>query len=387
MSLEAKHNQDRLTRRGRNAYGLWAATVVNLSVGLGLLLFAWGGFGLVGFGAAAGWLPALAGAGLIAFNGLLLAGALRRAPDAEAVESQDDAMRANAMRALERERDEAVAASKAKSEFLAAMSHELRTPLNAIIGFSDLMKQRLFGPMPARYAEYADLIHESGRHLLDLIGDVLDMSKIEADRYELVEEGFDAREVAETCAKLVRLRAEDKGLALSLDLGETPLEVSADRKALRQILLNLLSNAIKFTPEGGVVGVMARASGDELILAVGDSGTGIAPEDIDRLGSPYRQSASGLDSEERGTGLGLSLVSALSRMHGGAMRIDSELGVGTTVTVRLPVMTSATVEPLAREGLDVRDQIRLAQSAGESLSRDGADENRSAGTGPKAREA
>ncbi|MEO1037904.1 MAG: HAMP domain-containing sensor histidine kinase [Pseudomonadota bacterium] len=276
-----------------------------------------------------------------------------------------------ALERLKAERDEAVAASQAKSEFLASVSHELRTPLNAIIGFSDVMKQRLFGPMPARYAEYADMIHESGHHLLDLIGDVLDMSKIEADRYELSLDRFDVRDIMDTCTQMVRMRAEDKGLVLSADGGDEAIEVEADRKALRQILLNLLSNAVKFTPEGGAVAVMARASGGELVLAVGDSGVGIDEGELARLGERYQQSDSARESGERGTGLGLSLVKALAEMHGGSMSIQSARGEGTTVTVRMPVIASASVEVVGDEdadlALDVREQIALAQSVGESL--------------------
>lgn len=273
------------------------------------------------------------------------------------------------LESLREARDEAVQANRAKSEFLASVSHELRTPLNAIIGFSDVMKQRLFGPMPARYAEYADLIHESGRHLLELIGDVLDMSKIEADRYELSLEPFDARGVIETAVKLIRLRAEDRGLALVCDVGEEPIDVLADRKALNQILLNLLSNAVKFTPPGGAVAVMARANAGELTLAVGDSGVGIAPEELELLGQRYAQTSSGKHSSERGTGLGLSLVQALAALHGGRVTIESRPGEGTTVTLHLPVLAGSAapeaVEPA--DALDVRERIRLAQSAGAEI--------------------
>lgn len=270
---------------------------------------------------------------------------------------------------LARERDEAVAASKAKSEFLAAISHELRTPLNAIIGFSDLMKQRLFGPMPARYAEYADLIHESGVHLLDLIGDVLDMSKIEADRYELVRETFDAGEVVETCVRMMRLRAEDKNIRLSCDLRERAMTVHADRKALRQIVLNLLSNAIKFTPDGGAVVVMLRASGAELVLAVGDSGPGMSEAEVSRLGKAYAQAANAHQSDERGSGLGLALVHALAGLHGGTMSLQSRQGEGTTVTVSLPVVRAGNDGVLKSEPEmpAVHEQIRLAQAAGEAI--------------------
>ena len=296
-------------------------------------------------------------------------------PDGFVVElrrsQHEDEANANALAELRAQRDEALAASAAKSEFLASVSHELRTPLNAIIGFSDVMKQRLFGPMPARYAEYADLIHESGRHLLELIGDVLDMSKIEADRYELVMDRFDARDVVDTCAQMIRLKAEDKGLVLSADGGDAPILVEADRKALRQILLNLLSNAVKFTPEGGAVAVMTRPSGGDLVIAVGDSGVGIDDSELARLGERYAQSSSSRETGERGTGLGLSLVKALAEMHGGSMTIQSARGEGTTVTVRMPVLAAAELAPLDQGApetkLDVRQQIALAQSVGESL--------------------
>ncbi|MGX6647901.1 sensor histidine kinase [Maricaulaceae bacterium MS644] len=267
---------------------------------------------------------------------------------------------------LAAERDAAIAANRSKSEFLAAVSHELRTPLNAIIGFSDVMKQRLFGPLPARYAEYGDLIHESGAHLLELIGDVLDMSKIEADRYELSVDTFDARDVVEICAKMMRLRAEEQGLALYCETGDRALPVTADRKALRQILLNLLSNAVKFTPSGGAVVVMVRAQDGEMVLAVGDSGVGVAAHELDRLGQPYAQSSSGRDTVERGTGLGLSLVRSLAELHGGEMSVQSAPGEGTTVTVRLPVLAGA-VEPEPMAPLEVHERIRAAQAAGASL--------------------
>jgi cell cycle sensor histidine kinase DivJ len=270
---------------------------------------------------------------------------------------------------LARERDEAILASKAKSEFIASISHELRTPLNAIIGFSDLMKQRLFGPMPARYAEYADLIHESGVHLLDLIGDVLDMSKIEADRYELVRERFDAGEVVETCVRMMRLRAEDKHIRLSFNQQQAEMMVSADRKALRQMVLNLLSNAIKFTPQGGAVVVMVRASGRDLVIAIGDSGPGMSADEVSRLGKAYAQASTARHSDERGSGLGLALVHALAGLHGGAMALQSRPGEGTTATVRLPVVLApeAGIVRSEPEAPAVHEQIRLAQAAGEAI--------------------
>jgi cell cycle sensor histidine kinase DivJ len=231
-----------------------------------------------------------------------------------------------------------------------------------------MMKQRIFGPLPARYAEYGDLIHESGTHLLDLIGDVLDMSKIEADRYELETEEFDARDVVEICSKMLRLRAEEKQVALSTDVGDRPLMVEADRKALRQILLNLLSNAVKFTPEGGAVVAMVQPQDGALVLAVGDSGVGISADELSGVGHAWNQAQSARDSDERGSGLGLSLVRALAELHGGSMSVQSAPGEGTTVSVILPVLVDAGLEPAGTDAaLEVHQRIKAAQSLGEEL--------------------
>ena len=234
-------------------------------------------------------------------------------------------------------RDAAVTENANKSRFLANMSHELRTPLNAILGFSDIMKTKLFGPLPERYAEYAELIHESGRHLTDLINDVLDMSKIEADRYVLHREDFDAREPIASALKLLTLQAEDKGVSLRGDLPAEAVEVDADRRALKQIVINLVANAIKFTPPEGRVDVILRPQGGALELVVADTGEGIAPEDLKRLGQPYAQTDAGRRAQ--GTGLGLSLVKALTALHGGEFVLESRLGEGSAATVRLPVLT------------------------------------------------
>ena len=240
---------------------------------------------------------------------------------------------------LEAARNEAESQNAGKSRFLANMSHELRTPLNAVIGFSDIMRQRLFGPLPDKYAEYADSIHEAGGHLLDLINDVLDVSKIEAHRYPLSIERFDAREVVSAGIALVRLSANDKGVELAGVLTDEPVEVAADRRALKQIMLNLLSNAIKFTPAQGSVTVTLEAIGPYLEIIVSDTGVGVAPADLKRLGRPFEQ-AGDADQRAQGTGLGLSLVRALAELHGGRMTIDSTLGEGTAVTVRLPVVVA-----------------------------------------------
>jgi cell cycle sensor histidine kinase DivJ len=237
---------------------------------------------------------------------------------------------------LEVARNEAEAREQGKTRFLANMSHELRTPLNAVLGFSDIMRQRLFGPIPDRYAEYADNIHQAGGHLLDLINDLLDVSKIEAERYTLSVEKFDAREVVSDAMALVRVNAEDKGVTLSGVLPNEAVEVSADRRALKQIALNLLSNAVKFTHEGGAVTVTVEAIGPYLEVIVADTGVGIAPEDVKRLGRPFEQ-AGAPEQRRQGTGLGLSLVRAFAELHGGRMSIESTLGEGTAVTVRMPV--------------------------------------------------
>jgi len=280
----------------------------------------------------------------------------------------DVTQRAELERRAYLERDAARASNDAKSRFLAGMTHEIRTPLNAVIGFSDVMKQRMFGPLPAKYAEYADLIHESGRHLLDLVGDVLDMSKIEAERYELRREEFDARDIASSTVKLMQLRAEEAGIALSHQPSHAPLTVSADRKAMRQILLNLLSNAVKFTPEGGAVWVSVESEGGDLVMTVRDTGAGMNEAEIARIGHPYQQADSALGSEERGSGLGLSLVAALVSLHDGEFEIESARGRGTTARVRLPVLISGTrQEPPER--FDARARLKKAQEAGERLKR------------------
>ena len=237
---------------------------------------------------------------------------------------------------LEIARNEAEAREAGKTRFLANMSHELRTPLNAVLGFSDIMRQRIFGPLPDRYGEYAANIHEAGGHLLDLINDLLDVAKIEAERYSLTLERFDAREIVSAAMALVRVNADDKGVHLSSVLPGDPVEVSADKRALKQLTLNLLSNAVKFTPAGGTITVTVEAIGPYLEVVVADTGIGIAPEDVRRLGRPFEQ-AGEIEQRRQGTGLGLSLVRAFAELHGGRMSIDSTLGEGTAVTVRLPV--------------------------------------------------
>jgi cell cycle sensor histidine kinase DivJ len=235
--------------------------------------------------------------------------------------------------ALRAARDAALAATTAKSRFIADMSHELRTPLNAIIGFSEVMDREMFGAHAVpRYREYAGLIHDSGSHLLELINGLLDMSKIEAGKFTLHQELFALGEVAEGAAHFVQLAAERAGVALAVEVRQVPQLAFADKRAVKQILVNLLANAIKFTPAGGRVTLTAEKDGAALTLCVADTGAGIAPEDLERLGRPYEQGAQDKD----GTGLGLALVKALAGLHGGEAVIESVLGTGTRVTVRLP---------------------------------------------------
>ncbi len=270
--------------------------------------------------------------------------ALRRADDDRLYGAISDATFSHAREAgLEAARAEAEALSQSKTQFLAGMSHELRTPLNAVIGFSDIMRQQMFGPLTGKYTEYAQLIWESGQHVLDLINDLLDMSKIEARKYELMRETFDMRDPVSQALRLMRSQAQTKGVDIAAALPPGPLVVTADRRAIMQICLNLLSNAIKFTPRGGHVSLALAQAGDRADIAIADTGIGIAPDDLNRIGKPYEQSG---PAEQRamGTGLGLSLVKAMAHLHGGSMTLDSKLGEGTTVTVSLPVADTSGIE-------------------------------------------
>ena len=250
--------------------------------------------------------------------------------------TRDISERKTQERALVEARDAAMSASRAKTAFLANMSHELRTPLNAIIGFSEVMTREMFGPVGPRYQEYSRLIYESGGHLLELINSVLDMSKIEAGKFELYEELFDLDELTNGAVRFVKLQAEHVGVALSAVIAPNARNVFADKRAVKQILLNLLTNGVKFTPRGGMVRVTARVDAQGLEIAVSDTGMGISKADLEKLGRPFEQVEGAQTRAKEGTGLGLALVKSLAAMHGGDAVLESALGEGTTVRVRLP---------------------------------------------------
>ena len=235
------------------------------------------------------------------------------------------------------EKTRAEEANQAKSKFLANMSHELRTPLNAIIGFSEIMESGMFGPLGAdKYREYCGDIHGSGQYLLDVINDILDMSKIEAGRIRLDFEDLDLDTLLAEAMRVVSARAQDKQLNVAARISPD-LRLRADRRAIKQIALNLLSNAVKFTPIGGHVTMRARATDHCIVLGIADSGIGIAHDALVRLGRPFEQVESQLTKSHQGSGLGLAISKSLVELHGGRMRIRSTLGKGTLVVVRLPL--------------------------------------------------
>ncbi|MEG6510115.1 PAS domain-containing sensor histidine kinase [Methyloligella sp. 2.7D] len=246
-------------------------------------------------------------------------------------------------------RDQAESASRAKTQFLANMSHELRTPLNAVIGFSEILNRELFGRLGEdRYRDYARLIHESGQHLLQVLNDILDMSKIEAGKFNIVREPFDVASLLKSCGELMRTQADQREINLAVELPEDMPELLADKRACKQMLLNVISNAIKFTEAGGTVQVRAEACPDAIDLIVSDDGIGIAEEDVVNLGNPFVQADNSYNRRHDGAGLGLSVVKGLVRLHGGRLGIESALGQGTTVTISLPKDKDASPEATER---------------------------------------
>lgn len=239
---------------------------------------------------------------------------------------------------LKKSKEAAERAYAAKTQFLANMSHELRTPLNAIIGFSEMMYRQLLGPIGTeKYLEYIQGIRESGEHLLDLISDILDMSKIEAGKYEL---GFEEVNVAKTvrlAAHMMESRASDAAVHIDMDkLGGENTVIIADRRAVLQVILNILSNAVKFTSKGGHVQVECTDKKESIMLKITDNGIGIPANKLAGITNPFEQVSSHYTRDHEGTGLGLAITKELVEMHGGAMQIESQIGTGTTVTIRLP---------------------------------------------------
>jgi two-component system cell cycle sensor histidine kinase PleC len=234
------------------------------------------------------------------------------------------------------EKTRAEEANQAKSKFLANMSHELRTPLNAIIGFSEIMEGCLFGPLGAeKYSEYCADIRESGKYLLDVINDILDMSKIEAGRIRLDLEDLELERMLADAMRVVSARAQEKRLTLTSEIASN-IRFKADRRAIKQIMLNLLSNAVKFTPEGGHINVSGRLSSDSVMIVIQDTGIGIPKDALAKLGRPFEQVESQFTKRHQGSGLGLAIAKSLTELHGGNIRISSTANVGTIVTVRLP---------------------------------------------------
>jgi signal transduction histidine kinase len=228
-------------------------------------------------------------------------------------------------------------ANQHKSEFLANMSHELRTPLNAIIGFSEVLLERLFGELNAKQDDYLKDIHSSGRHLLNLINDILDLSKVEAGRMELDLSTFDLPTAIANAMTLIRERAQQHGIAMAQEVAPELGNVVADERKFKQILLNLLSNAVKFTPDGGRIDVSAKSTGDNIIVAVHDTGIGIAPEDQEAVFEEFRQVGSNYTTKQEGTGLGLALTRRFVELHGGRISVHSESGKGSTFSFTLPI--------------------------------------------------
>jgi two-component system cell cycle sensor histidine kinase PleC len=245
------------------------------------------------------------------------------------------------------EKNRAEDANAAKSKFLANMSHELRTPLNAIIGFSEIMESGMFGPLGAeKYQEYCRDIHQSGQFLLDVINDVLDMSKIEAGRIKLNPEPVVLDQLLAEAVRVVSSRADDKQLTVTAHI-DSDLRFSADRRAVKQVALNLLTNAVKFTPSGGTITVHGRTRGSSVVFTIGDTGIGIARETLRKLGRPFEQVESQHTKTHQGSGLGLAIAKSLVELHGGRMRIRSQPGTGTLVTVRMPLAAATRFQRAA----------------------------------------
>jgi signal transduction histidine kinase len=260
-------------------------------------------------------------------------------------ELQRKADLAEAFEAMRAAKEEAELADVAKTEFLANMSHELRTPLNAVLGFSEMMRDERFGPLgDDHYREYARDIHESGSHLLNIINDILDLSKAASGQLKLFEDVFDAGAVVNSVCHLIRVRLDQSRLSLTVAMPPGELLLYADERMLKQMLLNMLSNACKFTPQGGRIECSVAISDADVSFAVADTGIGIHPEHLDRVLQPFIQVESAMSRQHEGTGLGLALVKMMAELHGGSLRLDSEVDRGTTVTISFPFSRLRSVD-------------------------------------------
>lgn len=269
---------------------------------------------------------------------------------------RDVSARKDSETALNKARVDAEQASEAKSRFLATIGHELRTPLNAIVGFSDMIQAGIGGTASPVHHEYSGLIRQSGQHLLEVVNMLLDMSKIEAGKFEVQAELFAPAGLAEPCLQMVEKAAQDRRITIATALPATLPQIVGDERACRQILINLLSNAIKFSHEGGTIRLAMKRQGRMLSIAVSDAGIGMEAGIIERVGEPFLQAQDGLSRRYEGTGLGLSIVKGLVTLHEGQLHISSEAGVGTTVTVLLPIdgpargtQPGATIEKLHKD--------------------------------------
>ncbi len=253
---------------------------------------------------------------------------------------------------LDAARVELERANAAKTRFLATMSHELRTPLNAIIGFSDMLaNEEQMRLDAAKRQDYARLINDSGSHLLAVVNGILDMSKMETGDFEITPEPFAPARVVGNCCDILALRAREAGIDLVMRHGSEFQDIVADKRAFKQIMLNLLSNAIKFTDRGGRVVIASRVENGQLVVSVEDNGVGIGAADLPSIGNPFFQARSAYDRRHDGTGLGLSIVKGLVSLHGGDMRVRSELGKGTAISIHLPLDCETTAAPRRKAGV------------------------------------
>jgi signal transduction histidine kinase len=271
-------------------------------------------------------------------NGRVLEVRTTGLPDGEAVRTFTDVTeRRDTLEALGRAKEQAEGANRAKSEFLANMSHELRTPLNAIIGFSELIRDQAAGPVDATYVSYAEDINAGGMHLLELVNDLLDMSKIEAGRYDLVEERVNLGELLRLCQRMMTPQQEGGNVTIIHDPGLAGVTLLIDRRAAHQVLLNLLDNAVKFSPVGSATEVRAETTAEGgVVVLVSDNGIGIDPAALNALFEPFRQGDSSISRKFGGTGLGLAISRKLMVLMGGTLEITSQPGVGTTVRAMFP---------------------------------------------------